>query len=97
MLYCKTQLHFVRDAERRRVHGTGRHMKQCMVRELLMEWYSVIRHSDDVKIMVRIPKKVLLVKAQMLQEDYYGSCLRNCVEPEGVGVSPQWLNAHLRH
>ena len=94
-LYWKSQLLFARDADRRRGHGGGRHAHQCIVREMLMEWYSVIRHSVDVKIMVRIPKKVLLVKAQMLQEEYYASCLRNRVQPEVVNVTPKWLNQLL--
>jgi len=95
MNYWRTQLHFARDGERRRGHGGGRHASQCLVREMLMEWYSVIRHSVDITIMVRIPKQVLLVKAQMLQEEYYASCLRNGVKPEVVNVGPKWLNQLL--
>ena len=52
-----------------------------------MEWYSIIRHSVDVKIMVRFPKQVLLVKAQMLQQEYCASCLRNSVQPEPLDIS----------
>ena len=40
------------------------------MRERLMEWWSIIRHSVDTKIMVRIPKHVLFVKAQQLQCEY---------------------------
>ena len=94
-LYWKTQLPFVRDAERRRAHGAGKKMSQCIVRQMLMEWFSVIRHSVDIKLMVRIPKQVLLVKAQMLQEEYYASCLRNRVTPEVVDVNARWLNRLL--
>ena len=32
--------------------------KAIVVRERLMEWWSIIRHSVDTKIMVRIPKAV---------------------------------------
>ena len=67
--YQKTQLQLVWEAERRRGHGDGRYTNQCVVREMIMEWCIMIRHSVDVKIMVRFPKNVLLVKAQMLQEE----------------------------
>ena len=46
--------------------------------------------------MVRFPKKVLLVKAQMLQEEYVASCLRNRITPEPVEISGGWLNELLR-
>jgi len=65
------------------------------VREMLMAWFSVIRHRVDIKLMVQIPKQVLLVKAQMLQEEYYASCLRNRVTPEVVDVNARWLNRLL--
>ena len=38
--------------------------KASEVREKLMGWYGIIRHSVDTKIMVRCTKKVLLVKAK---------------------------------
>ena len=38
-------------------------------RGMVVEWYSIIRHSVDVKVTCRFPKNVLLVKAQMLQPD----------------------------
>jgi len=37
---------------------------------MLAMWYNIVRHSVDVKIMCRFPKKVILVKAVMLQQDY---------------------------
>ena len=60
-----------------------------------MVWYSIVRHSVDVKIMCRFPKKVLLVKASMLQQDYYTACLKQKVEPEHVQVDGRWLNELL--
>ena len=57
-----------------------------------MLWYSIVRHSVDVKIMCRFPKKVLLVKAQMLQQEYYHVCLTQKAEPEHVQVDHRWLN-----
>ena len=56
-------------------------------------WYDTVRHSVDVKIMCRFPKKVLLVKAHMLQQDYYTSCLKNRIEPERVQVDGNWLRS----
>ena len=93
--YFSTVLKSQRDANRRRLRGGGRPRKACMLRELLMEWYSDIRHSVDCKSMVRFPKKVLLVKAQMLQQDYDALCLKNKLEPETVQVSSTWLNQLL--
>ena len=46
--------------------------------------------------MVRFPKSVLLVKAQMLQEEYVASCLRNGKTPEAVAVNLRRLNDMLR-
>ena len=60
-----------------------------------MEWYSIIRHSVDCKIMVRFPKQVLLVKAQMLYQEYCARCLRNSLQPEFLDVTPKWLNELL--
>ena len=60
-----------------------------------MEWYNVIRHSVDVKIMVRFPKMVLLVKAQMLYQEYLASCLLHQLKAETVTVNRRWLNEWL--
>ena len=65
------------------------------MREIVAMWYSIVRHSVNVKIMCRFPKKVLLVKAMMLQQDYYASCLKNKVEPERVQVDGPWLRGFL--
>ena len=61
------------------------------MREMLAMWYSIVRHSVDVKIMCRFTKKVLLVNAMMLQQDYYVSRLKNKVAPERVHVNARWL------
>ena len=58
-------------------------------------WYCAARHSVGVKIMCSFPKKVLLVKAKMLQQEYYASCLRNRLEPETVEISGPWLASFL--
>ena len=66
------------------------------IRELLMEWYSMIRHSVNCKILVRFPKRVMLVKAQMLQQEYTASSLRRQLVPEPVEITGRWLNDLLR-
>ena len=93
--YYTTQWGFQRDSQRRRASGGGRQRSAAIIREMLMEWYSIIRHSVDVKIMVRFPKQVLLVKAQMLQQEYCASCLRNSVQPEPLDISMKWVNGVL--
>ncbi len=51
----------------------------------------MIRHSVNCKLMVRFPKKVLLVKAQMLQQEYCALCLRSNIKPEPVSICGRWL------
>lgn len=93
--YYSSRLRFTRDDKRRRSLGGGRHRSAAILRELLMEWYGVIRHSVDCKIMVRFPKQVLLVKAQMLQQEYCAQCLLIGIAPEKVDVTGRWLNELL--
>ena len=93
--YYSSRTRFKRDGCRRRKKGGGRRRSCSTVREMLIMWYSIIRHSVNVKIMCRFPKKVLLVKALMLQQDYYASCLRNKVCPEHVLINSPWINAFL--
>ena len=92
--YSSTLLH-QRDSKRRRCNGAGRRRSCVAVREMLATWYSIVRHSVNVKIMCRFPKKVLLVKATMLQQDYFASCLKNNVEPERVQIDNKWLSSFL--
>ena len=92
--YFSSNTGFQRDWKRRRARGGGRHHTCGVLREMLVTWYSVIRHSVNVKIMCRFPKKVLLVKALMLQQDYYCSCLKNNIEPERVQVN--WAQESTR-
>ena len=93
--YYSSRARFKRDACRRRAKGAGRRRSCTIIREMLIMWYSIIRHSVNVKIMCRFPKKVLLVKALMLQQDYYASCLRNKLRPEHVLINGAWLNDFL--
>ena len=93
--YYSTQYAFQRPWARRRGSGGGRKRAAAVLRELLMEWYSSIRHSVDVKIMVRFPKQVLLVKAQMLQQEYCALCLRQSIQVEPVDITMNWVNGVL--
>ena len=93
--YFSGKVKFQRDSNRRRAYGAGRPKSCIVLRDQLMLWYSTVRHSVDVKIMCRFPKQVLLVKAQMLQLDYYTACLKKRVEPEHVQVDGRWLNELL--
>jgi len=91
-----TQYAFKRESTRRRASGGGRHRKAPVLREMLMEWYGIIRHSVDTKVMVRFPKLVLLVKAQMLQQEYCAMCLRKSIQPEPVEITMRWVNTVLQ-
>mgnify|MGYP003310695744 CR=1 FL=1 len=93
--YFSTRLTFQRNWKRRRQEGAGRPRNAMLIREMLMEWYNMIRHSVDCRIMVRFPKKVLLVKAQMLHEAYCAQCLLHYVAPEPVVICGRWLNQLL--
>ena len=66
-MYYKSMLPFQRDYKRRRSMGAGATHRACVLRESLIEWWSIIRHSVDTKIMVRLPKAVFLTKAKQLQ------------------------------
>ena len=55
----------------------------------------MIWHSVDVKLMCRFPKKVLLVKAQSLQQEYFVSCVKQGVQPEHVQLDGRWLDVLL--
>ena len=84
-----------RNFKRRRCHGGGRHLQAPVIEEMLIMWYSTIRHSVDTKVMVRFPKQCLLVKARQLQHEYIASCLRNHVRPDPVDICWKWLNGVL--
>ena len=55
--YYKSRNKFKRECERRRAPGGGRPRVCTTVREMLAMWYNIIRHSVDVRIMCRFPKK----------------------------------------
>ena len=58
-------------------------------------WWSIFRHSIDVKIMCRVPFSFLLARARQMLREYYVICLEEGVEPEHVDVGPKWLRVWL--
>ena len=80
------------DAQRRRRRGLqGRPQKAAVVRGLLFEWFSVLRNS----VAVRIPPKLVMVKAAQLVEDYVKECLLRGVQPDPPSISSQWMKEWL--
>ena len=59
-------------------------------------WYSIVRHSVNVKIMCRFPKLALKAKARMLYEEYIILCLHRGIDPETVDINDGWVNEWLR-
>ena len=79
---------FVRYADRRRAEGLqGRPKKAPLVRQLLFEWFSVLRHS----IKGRIPSKVVEMKAKQLLEDYCKTSLLQGFTPVAPKITSHWL------
>ena len=81
------------DKLRRRRRGLqGRPQKAPVVRELLFEWFSVLRNS----VAARIPLKLVMVKAAQLVEDYVAECLRRGVQPDPPSLHSSWLRGWRR-
>ena len=85
----------VRDWVRRRAWGGGRHRSCQALRVQLAEWFSIMRHSVDVKLMCRFPKQCLMMKAIQLQQDYHVACAKKGQLAETVVVSPNWLRGWM--
>ena len=75
--------------------GVGRKRTLQSVRDALLYWYDIVRHSVDVKIMCRFPKQVLLTKAQELHKEYLIVCFRKDLKPDKVDITEQWINDWL--
>ena len=58
-------------------------------------WYSIVRHSVDVKIMCRFPKAVFKAKAQELYQEYLVSCMHQRIQPETVTIDNRWVSEFL--
>ena len=81
------------DAQRRRRRGLqGRPQKAAVVRGLLFEWFSVLRNS----VAVRIPPKLVMVKAAQLVQDYVKECLLRGVQPDPPKITSHWLRGWKR-
>ena len=81
--------------KRRRLAGAGRSRRVMVVREMLLHWYNKVRHSVDVKIMCRFPKRAFLVKAIEFYQEYIVACLQAGEQPEAIVVNKRWVNDFL--
>ena len=75
------------DQRRRRRGLQGRPQKAAVVRGLLFEWFSVLRNS----VAVRIPPKLVMVKAAQLVQDYVKECLLRGVQPDPPKITSHWM------
>ena len=82
---------YIRDQFRRRAMGAGRKKKARVLREMLYEWFSSIRHSVKGKGKARFPKKVLEQKAKLLLQQYCKALLMQGEAPLAPEVNDQWL------
>ena len=84
---------YVRDAMRKKKPGSyGLHRKKAaIVREHLFEWFSILRHSLDCKVMTRFPPKLVELKAKSLVEEYVAACLKEGIEPNPPMITSHWL------
>ena len=83
------------NSKRRRARGAGR-PRTCMAfREAYTLWWSIIRHSINIKIMCRAPKSVLLMRAKLMQREYYIICIQAGEQPEHVLINMEWVDGWL--
>ena len=75
------------DQRRRRRVLQGRPQNAVVVRGFLFEWFSVLRNS----VAVRIPPKLVMVKAAQLVQDYVKECLLRGVQPDPPKITSHWL------
>ena len=94
-LYQSARRGLTQNWKRRRLTGGGRPRLAAHVREGLFMWYSIIRHSVNVKIMCRFPKLAFKAKARMLYEEYVIICLHRGVQPETVYMTDHWVDDWL--
>ena len=82
---------YVRDMVRKKVPGVyGIHLKKApIVREQLFEWFATLRHS--VKVLTRIPPKVVELKAKRLIHEYVVETLMAGGIPKPPVVTGRWL------
>ena len=93
--YESTKRGVIQNWKRRRLLGGGRNRLVSHVRDGLFMWYSIVRHSVDVKIMCRFPKLAFKLKAQSLYQEYIISSLHKGIQPETVTINDRWVNDWL--
>ena len=76
------------DQRRRRRGLQGRPQKAAVVRGLLFEWFSVLRNS----VAVRIPPKLVMVKAAQLVQDY----VKECLWADPPKIISHWMRGWMR-
>ena len=69
----------------------GARKKAPEVRESLFEWWSSLRFSIDVKVMTRIPPKLIMCKASQLLRDRNILCLKKGEQCNSPELDSHWL------
>ena len=77
---------------RRRKGMQGRPEKAPIIKELLFEWFSVLRNS----VCTRISPKFVMLKASTLVDDYVKECLKKGVAPDPPRITNHWLSSWKR-
>ena len=77
---------------RRRKGMQGRPEKAPIIKELLFEWFSVLRNS----VCTRISPKFVMMKASALVDDYVKECLKKGVAPDPPRITNHWLSSWKR-
>ena len=70
----------------------GGPQKAAVVRRLFFEWFSVLRNS----VAVRIPPKLVMVKAAQFVQDYVKECLLRGVQSGPPEIISHWLRGGKR-
>ena len=61
------------------------------MREMLFEWFSVMRYSLDTRVMTRFPPKLIEFKAKELIVSYVEECFNTGVKPNPPVITGHWL------
>ena len=78
----------------RHLLNQGRPFKAPMIREALFEWFSYLRVSTACK--VRVPRKLVQLKASALAEEYTRECLLRGVKPDPPLINSHWIRRWMR-
>ena len=77
---------------RRRKGMQGRPEKAPIIKELLFEWFSMLRNS----VCARISPKFVMLKASTLVDDYVKECLKKGVAPDPPRITHHWVSSWKR-